>query len=161
MAATGRLEDAVSERKTLYSIKTALPEKAMYSPLNPAQHVLTIAVGVLDAQVALARADNKAALAALQGAVQAEDALAYAEPADWSLPVREMLGGLLLRTADHTAAEQVFRDDLTHNPRSGRSLLGLSAALKAQGKTYAAELVEAEFEAAWKNADIQLRVEDL
>src|SRR5205807_437992 len=83
LAATGRLEDAVNERKTLYSIKTALPEKAMYSPLNPAQHVLTIAVGVLDAQVALARADNKAALAALQGAVQAEDALAYAEPADW------------------------------------------------------------------------------
>src|SRR5207253_1091678 len=32
LAATGRLEDAVSERKTLYSIKTALPEKAMYSP---------------------------------------------------------------------------------------------------------------------------------
>jgi tetratricopeptide (TPR) repeat protein len=161
LAATGRVEDAANERKALYSIKTALPEKAMYSPLNPAQTVLTIAVGVLDAQLALARADNKAALAALQGAVQAEDALAYAEPADWSLPVREMLGGLLMRTGDHVAAEQVFRDDLTRNPRSGRSLLGLSAALKAQGKTYTAELVEAEFEAAWKNADVQLKVEDL
>jgi hypothetical protein len=34
--------------------------------------------------------------------------------------------------------------------------------LKAQGKNYDAQLVQKEFEVAWKNADIQLKqVEDL
>jgi hypothetical protein len=33
--------------------------------------------------------------------------------------------------------------------------------LKAQGKNYEAQLVQTEFEAAWKNADTQLRVKDL
>jgi len=33
--------------------------------------------------------------------------------------------------------------------------------LKAQGKTSAAAFVQREFEAAWKNADTKLRIEDL
>jgi hypothetical protein len=33
--------------------------------------------------------------------------------------------------------------------------------LKARGKTAAAELVRREFEAAWKKADVTLRVADL
>jgi hypothetical protein len=33
--------------------------------------------------------------------------------------------------------------------------------LKAQGKGDAARSVQREFESAWKNADTQLRVEDL
>ena len=71
-----------------------------------------------------------------------------------------MLGGLLLRTRDAATAERIFREELTRNPRSGRALFGLSACLKAQGKTYAARLVEDEFKAAWANADVTLLAED-
>jgi hypothetical protein len=66
-----------------------------------------------------------------------------------------MLGG------NNAEAEKVFRDELVKNPRSGRALFGLSKSLAAQGKKYAAQVVQREFEAAWKNADTQLKVEDL
>lgn len=63
---------------------------------------------------------------------------------------------------DYAEAEKVFRVDLDKNPRSGRSLFGLLKSLKAQGKNYDAQLMQKEFEVAWKNADIQLKqVEDL
>ena len=132
----------------------------MYSPLNTARSVFEVALGVLDARLAAARGDTQTAMASFRAAIKAEDALAYAEPPDWYLPVREMLGGLLLGTGDPAAAERIFREELSRNPRSGRALFSLSACLKAQGKTYAAQLVEAEFKAAWANADVTLLVED-
>ncbi len=58
-------------------------------------------------------------------------------------------------------AEKVFRADLEKNRRNGRSLFGLFESLKAQGKKYSAQSVQKEFEAAWKQADTKLRVEDL
>ena len=44
---------------------------------------------------------------------------------------------------------------------SGRSLFGLWKSLEAQHKTREAQTARRQFEAAWKNADTQLRVEDL
>jgi hypothetical protein len=75
--------------------------------------------------------------------------------------VRESLGGVLILNGDYAEAERVFRADLERNPRNGRSLFGLVGSLKKQGKEYDAQLVQGEFEAAWKNADTQLRLEDL
>ncbi|HEY0378079.1 MAG TPA: hypothetical protein VGC87_14270 [Pyrinomonadaceae bacterium] len=63
--------------------------------------------------------------------------------------------------AQYAEAEKVFREDLSHNRRNGRSLFGLMESLKAQGKAREAELVRREFERAWKNADTRLRIEDL
>ena len=40
-------------------------------------------------------------------------------------------------------------------------LSGLLDGLKAQGKTDAAAWVDREFQAAWKGADVQLRLKDL
>jgi hypothetical protein len=75
--------------------------------------------------------------------------------------VRETLGGVLLRSGQAAEAEKVFRADLERNRRSGRSLFGLRESLKAQKKIYDAEMVDQQFKAAWKNADVTLRVEDL
>ena len=80
-------------------------------------------------------------------------ALHYGEPPDWLLPVRETLGSVLLQNGAAAEAEKVFRADLERNPRSGRSLFGLAASLKAQQKEYAARLVQLEFQQAWKRAD--------
>jgi Flp pilus assembly protein TadD len=94
-------------------------------------------------------------------AVAAEDSLAYDEPPTWYYPVRESLGGALLRSGRPAEAEAVFREDLKLNPRNGRSLFGLMESLKAQKKTMQADWVRREFETAWKRAQVQLRVEDL
>jgi hypothetical protein len=67
-----------------------------------------------------------------------------------------------LKNGDAARAEKVFRADLERNRLSGRSLFGLIASLKAQGKEHAARLVQLEFQRAWKNADPQpIDVDDL
>ena len=72
-----------------------------------------------------------------------------------------MLGGALLESGDFAGAKQIFRADLERNKRNGRSLFGLMESLKGQKKDYAAQLVQREYEQAWKNADASLTVKDL
>jgi tetratricopeptide (TPR) repeat protein len=138
-----------------------VPADAEYGPRNKARLVLSIPELVLRAHIQLAQKDTKAAINSLEKAVKIEGSLNYMEPSDWYLPVRETLGGVLLRSGDAVEAEKVFRADLERNRRSGRSLFGLRESLKAQKKIYDAEMVDQQFKAAWKNADVTLRVEDL
>jgi tetratricopeptide (TPR) repeat protein len=159
-AAKGRLENALAERKAFLEARKAIPPVASWG-LNSASVILQISEKVLDARIALAREDTKSAAELLQAAVRAQDELAYDEPPAWFLPARETLGGVLLRSGRAEEAEKVFRADLEKNRRSGRSLFGLMESLKAQGKKEAAQMVQKEFEAAWKTADTQLKVEDL
>ena len=159
-AANGKTEDAERELKMLMDGEKAVPAEAAFG-LNSASSILKIAENVLSARIATARRDYKAAAELLKKAVEMEDALAYDEPPAWFLPVRESLGGTLMLGGNNAEAEKVFRDELGKNPRSGRALFGLYRSLAAQGKKYAARVVQREFEAAWKNADTQLKVEDL
>jgi len=129
--------------------------------LNPAGKILKIAEVVLTAKISAAKHDDKSAIKLLREAVELEDSLAYDEPSVWCLPVRESLGGVLLRSGNYPEAEQVFRGDLDRNKRNGRSLFGLLESLKAQKKTYATSLVQQQFESAWKNADTKLVIADL
>jgi Flp pilus assembly protein TadD len=78
----------------------------------------------------------------------------------WFYPVRESLGATLLAIGRAPDAERVFRDDLEKHPRNARSLFGLQIALAKQGREPEAALVRREFEAAWKNADTKLTLED-
>ncbi|MFL5341902.1 MAG: hypothetical protein ACJ8F7_17285 [Gemmataceae bacterium] len=161
-AATGKIEDAGKERDAFRKLRDGLPAEAMYGMRNRAADVLAVASGMLDAQIALLGKDQAGAIKLLRDAAQAEDALKYMEPKDWYIPVRETLGRLLLAGGDAAAGEQVFREDLGRNPRSGRSLLGLRESLKKQGKDYAAKQVDALFDAAWKNAEPKaLTLDDL
>lgn len=94
-------------------------------------------------------------------AVEMQDALVYDEPPAWYYPVRESLGAALLLAGYAPGAETVFRDGLQRSPNNGRMLFGLIQSLKAQGKSDAIPWVQREFEAAWKGADLELRVADL
>ena len=58
---------------------------------------MKVAELALEGKIALARGDKQAGFDLLNKAVAAEDATSYAEPADWDMPVREVLGGALLR----------------------------------------------------------------
>lgn len=158
-AAKGLSKEAAVERDAMIAAQKMVPAEASYG-LNSASHVLQIAEKVLAARL-VSRRDPNQAVTLLRSAVELEDALAYDEPQAWFLPVRESLGASLLRNGDFVGAERVFRADLDRNRRNGRSLFGLTEALKAQGKDHEALLVKRQFEAAWKNADTKLTLEML
>ncbi|HXG63968.1 MAG TPA: hypothetical protein VNO70_02605, partial [Blastocatellia bacterium] len=159
-AATSKLAEARKEREALATATKNMPGETPFG-LNTAASVLRIAEHALDARIAWAASDRAAAVESWRKAVAAQDALNYDEPPGWYYPARESLGAALLLSGDAAAAEKVFREDLAWNPRNGRSLFGLMESLKAQGKHAAARWVEAEFKAAWKNAEVQLKLEDL
>src|SRR5213079_3350567 len=101
---------------------------------NSGKALAAVMAPLIDGRMAEAGGDRAAAVAAYRKAVEAEDALNYDEPADWFYPTRETLGAALLRSGDFVAAEQVFRADLSRNPKNPRSLFGLAEALKGQKK---------------------------
>jgi tetratricopeptide (TPR) repeat protein len=159
-ASTGKLSDAEAEQKNAAAAVEQISAKETFG-FDSAKTVLQIPADILDAQIAEARGNRKAAIDYLKIAVAVQDGLSYNEPPDWYYSVRETLGGALLRDGQAAEAEKVFRDDLMRNPRNGRSLFGLSQSLKAQNKLTDAEWARREFEAAWKDADTQLSVGDL
>jgi hypothetical protein len=105
---------------------------------------------VLAGHLAAARRDHDAAVRHLHAAAGREDALAYGEPPDWTVPVRQDLGAVLLAAARPAAAEQAFREDLKRFPDNGWSLHGLVLALRAQGRTADADAVAERFRRVWE-----------
>ena len=160
-AAQGNPRRAVTLRDAYAVARDAIPARAMAGPQNTAAALLSVATPVLDARIAEAQGDRAAALAAWRRAVAAEDALLYDEPPAWYYPTRESLGAALLADGQAAEAEKVFRTDLDKHPRNGRSLYGLSKSLEAQKKDADAAWARAQFEAAWKDADTPVRIEDL
>jgi tetratricopeptide (TPR) repeat protein len=159
-ASTGKPDNAEGERTLMLSAVKALPKDTPYG-FNTAGDVFNVAGNVLSARIALAKNDKQAAIEFFKKAVEREDSLNYDEPEDWYIPCRESLGGILIISGDYAEAERVFRAELKKHPRNGRALFGLVESLKKQNKTAAAQFVQREFDAAWKNADIKLRIEDL
>jgi hypothetical protein len=120
----------------------------------PLTHAVRIAERTLTAELALAKKDHAAALAALREAVAIEDRIPYDEPPGWHAPTRHALGTALLGAEQAAEAETVFRDELKRNPANGWSLLGLALSLEAQKKDSAK--VREELGLAWQNADVKL-----
>ncbi|HXU35391.1 MAG TPA: hypothetical protein VN937_03440 [Blastocatellia bacterium] len=160
-ASTGNLDGAEKEQQQVASAVKAFPPNAMYGGFNKAGTVFGIAEGVLRARIVLAKGDKRSSIASLKKAVELEDSLNYDEPEDWYIPVRESLGAVLILSGEYAEAEKVFRAELQKHARNGRALFGLRESLKAQGKKLASDFAGMEFEAAWKNADTKLRIEDL
>jgi len=160
-AAAGDVTKAEALREAFAVARDAMGAAVMAGPQNTAAALLAVASNVLDARISEAKGDRNAAIANWVKAVAAEDALAYDEPPAWYYPVRESLGAALLAGGQAAEAEKVFRADLERNPRNGRSLYGLTEALKAQERMADAAWAEGQFEAAWKDADTRVRLEDL
>lgn len=160
LAGKKQIAGARAEREVFAGLAKSMPGETPFG-LNTAASVLKIAEHSLDARIAAAKGDRKLAVEHWRRAVAAHDALNYDEPPGWYYPTRESLGAALLAAGNAAEAEKVFRRDLEDNPRNGRSLFGLAESLKKQGRTQAAQQTQHEFEAAWKNADTKLRIEDL
>jgi hypothetical protein len=92
----------------------------------------------------------------LREASRIEDTLRYSEPPDWIHPIRHALGATLLQESRAADAEAVYREDLARQPNNGWSLYGLAKSLRLQGKDAEAQPIEAQFNAVWSEADIQI-----
>lgn len=156
----GQREKALEEQKAFVKLKGETKGGEIFG-YNQADKIISIADLCLTAQIAEGEGNQTQAVDSLKKAVAEQDKLRYNEPPDWFFPVRETLGGLLLRMQKFEDAEVIFREELIRHPRSGRALFGLKESLKAQSKNYDIYWVDQAFQTAWKNSDVQLTVEAL
>ena len=153
--ATGDLTAADSELASLRRLRGDERLKGVTIwDLNTGTALLDIAQASVEGELAAARSDWSAAVAALRRAVVTEDALTYDEPPPWHLPARQQLGAVLLRAGRPAEAETAFREDLVRHPENGWSLAGLASSLRAQGKVTEAARVQKRFDRAWSTADV-------
>ncbi|HEX6239847.1 MAG TPA: hypothetical protein VFZ61_03090, partial [Polyangiales bacterium] len=154
LASTGKLPEAQARVAQIRAIEAGLPPD-MLADLNSARGILALSAKVVEARVAEAN-DQQAALALWQEAIQLEDALQYAEPADWFYPTRHYLGALQLELGRAREAEATYRADLERNPENGWALFGLWQALAKQKKNRESKQVEARFREAFRASDFAL-----
>ena len=157
LAARGEASAAEAE---LGALRTAAADKSLAQArleFNASMDVLAIAGEVLAGHIAAARGDHKAAIAHLRKAARQEDQLVYGEPPEWSIPVRQELGGVLIKAGQAREAERAFREDLKRFPENGWSLHGLTLALEAQNRTAEARDVRKRLGKVWSDADVPLK----
>jgi tetratricopeptide (TPR) repeat protein len=153
----GRVEDAAKHHAALAKIAAdPMLDTLMVWDRYPLTHATQIAERSAYAEIAAARGDRDAAIAALREAVRIEDRIPYDEPPGWHQPVRHTLGAALLDAGRATEAEAVYREELRRNPSNGWSLKGLALSLERQGKREDATAATRDFDAAWQHADVKL-----
>ena len=123
---------------------------------NAGVAIVQIAPEIVAGEIALKRGELDRAIAHFDRAVRYEDALVYQEPPDWHVPARQNLAAALLAADRAPEAETVLWEDLKRNPEHGWNLALLSKALKLQGKSADAALVDGRFAKSWKGADAAL-----
>jgi tetratricopeptide (TPR) repeat protein len=158
LTAKGKLDEASRELVRLRGIAAdkSLDGFRVTFSRNGAKAVLDIAVEVLTGEIAAKRGHYDRAIARLHRAVLLEDNLIYNEPPDWHVPVRQILGAVLLETGRAAEAESIYWQDLSRNRENGWSLFGLMQSLRAQGKNEQAARIEVRFRKSWSRADVTL-----
>lgn len=152
-SALGKVEDARQELAAFEKAAAAIPDNWMVGN-SKASDVMNVARQMLIGELAYREGRHDEAFAALRKGVELEGQLNYDEPPDWMQPVRHALGALLMGAGRYAEAEQVYRDDLAQNNENGWALLGLSNALRAQGKVDQADQLDADRARLWANADV-------
>lgn len=158
LAGTGDIEGAKAELASLRALASGPELEGVELEFNEAQNILGIATAVLAGRIAEAEGRYDEAIARLEDAALQEDALVYGEPPEWTVPVRQELGEVLLAAQRWSEAEEAFRTLLNRFPDNGWSLAGLARALEAQGRTEEAERVRQDFERVWREADVALEI---
>lgn len=124
--------------------------------LNSAHTLLSIGERVLTGELEAARGNTNAAIAALAEGVEVETDLTYDEPPAWPLPVRHVLGAVLLDAGRGDEAVPVYVASLEQFADNGYSLRGLELALAAEGRETEAEAAREHFDLVWRAADVEL-----
>jgi len=135
LARLGRLDAARAEAAAIAELAASPGSTALNEIGLPAREVLTIAGGVVSARVAMAAGDLPRAIALLQEAADAQEALPYMEPPFWYYPVRQTLGAALLAQGRAEEAATAFRAVLATVPNNGWAAAGLLGAAERLGDT--------------------------
>lgn len=158
LVARGEVAQAEAELSQLRAIAQDPRMDELRLEFNNSGAVLDIATPVLAGHIAAAKGDYPNAIAQLREAANREDALVYGEPPEWSVPVRQELGLVLLQAERNAEAQQAFEQDLKRFPDNGWSLHGLARALRAQNRDAEAQSTQQRFQKVWSGADMQLAV---
>jgi tetratricopeptide (TPR) repeat protein len=168
-----QFDRAQEELKELQAETALAPEEPGFGEAPDVRHVLDkigqagdaynlkIAAAVLGSRIAESRRLTPESIDLMRTAVKLQDEAPYGEPPPWFYPVRESLGALLLRHGSAAESVAVFTENLRLSPNDPRALLGLAAALSAQGKKADAAAARARFAAVRRFADVPLSVKDL
>jgi tetratricopeptide (TPR) repeat protein len=154
LAATGRLPGAEGEHAVLVSIAKRFGHDRTAE--EKTERALLIAERLLAGEIATHHKNYDEGIRSLTEAVKLEDALPYAEPPFWPIPIRQYLGALLLKAGHPREAEVVYRADLVTNPKNGWSFYGLGQSLRTQHKQSEARAVEEQLKNAWTYANVTL-----
>jgi tetratricopeptide (TPR) repeat protein len=119
--------------------------------------LLLMARGILAGEIEASAGRYDQAIEALRAAAAVEDNLNYDEPEPWPIPVRHVLGAVLLEAGWPSEAEVEYEKQLDHHKENGWSLFGLAQSLEAQGKDEEAAEVWQRFERAWPRSDLWIR----
>jgi Flp pilus assembly protein TadD len=123
--------DVAAAEADLAGVHAARDDKELASErleFNASGKVLGIAAEMLAGHIAQARGDLGAAIEHLRNAAKLEDGLVYGEPPEWSVPVRQELGAMLLKAGRTAQAERAFKEDLRRFPKNTWSVAGLQQA---------------------------------
>jgi tetratricopeptide (TPR) repeat protein len=161
LSENGDIPGATAARARFQSLQKSVPADSLVLQNNKSSDFLALAAATLDAHLAWARGERERSIAEWRRAVELEKTIQYDEPPAWHYPIGQSLAAALLRNGDAVAAEKAFRDALVKKPRDGRLLFGLWQSLLSQKRESEATLVEQQFRAAWKDATVSLRIEDL
>jgi tetratricopeptide (TPR) repeat protein len=156
-ARSGQTDAADDERAALLaSLAVSSLERVSVWDLNAASALLAVGERLLTGEIAAARGAYDEAIAVLEEGVRLETALTYDEPPPWHLPVRHVLGAVLLEAERPTEAETVYHQALERFPENGWALFGLLQSLETQGNADAADAVRTRLGTAWRTADVDL-----
>ncbi len=154
LARTGEVARAYRELDALAPIAADMSlDTLTIFGFNTPHSVLAIAERYLAGEIAAARGNTDAAVAALEAAIELEGQQMYTEPPNWPLQARLVLGAVLLDAGRAAEAESVYRADLVAWPNNGWALTGLMESLRRQDRASEADALRADFDAAWRHAD--------
>ena len=154
LAAKGDARGAEADLERVRALARNKEVSALRLEFNTVGAVLGVAGEVLAGHVAAAKGDSVGAIKHLREAARREDEMTYGEPPEWSVPVRQELGQVLLKAGQPAEAERVFREDLTRFPDNGWSLHGLEQALRVQKRTAEANEVAGRLKRIWASSDV-------
>jgi tetratricopeptide (TPR) repeat protein len=156
MAATGDIAGAEAELAALDATLANPLLQTQRAAVNTAADVLAINRASLAGEIANAKGDYEAAIAAFTLAVDLQDHLRYMEPPDWIQSMRLFLGQAYLSAGQPEEARRVFLEDLDLLQENGWALFGLTAALDALDLDAEAAEARERFDESWEYATVEL-----
>ncbi|MEO0650343.1 MAG: tetratricopeptide repeat protein [Planctomycetota bacterium] len=152
-ANTGQIEAARAEARA-FELEAARVADEQLGFISSPPAVLAIARHMLAGETEYKAGDVERGLAELRLAVEAEDALDYAEPSPWMVPTRHALGALLLEQGAVAEAQAAYEQDLRRHPGNVWSLHGLAECLERSGDRQGASECRAQLADAQAHASV-------